>query len=287
MAERQAGPVLETRPRTEETVDLIRAHDIREIKVRNPEGDGLGDITDVAIDRKTGCIAYAVLAYGGILGFGEKHFAIPWEAVHVRPREKMAVVDTDRRTLDSASGFSRDRMPNEGDWSLIRTAPAQKEMEPSRRGAEEVTPPPGMEREAPPAASTMPGGERDLPPQPAVQTVAGGWGGQPTGRRAEARPGGAVVEEVRREEPARPETRPVTEAEQSSLMTPGPSAGRLTASGLLAYLGGMNYPAGRQDLIDRARKNNAPESIIAALEQFGDRTYRSAADVSTEFGNIK
>jgi sporulation protein YlmC with PRC-barrel domain len=327
MAERQTGPVLETRPGMGETVDLVRAHDIREIKVRNPEGDGLGDITDVAIDRRTGCIAYAVLAYGGILGFGEKHFAIPWEAVQVRPREKMAIVDTDKRTLDRSSGFSRDRMPNEGDWSLIRTAPAQMAMGTSRRGAGEVTPSSRMEREAPPVESTTPGGERDLPPQPAVQTVAGGWGGQPTGRvteerpaRAEARPGGAVVEEIRREEPVRPEIRPVTEetrpvaetrpeevvttrrtevretvagetrpmaeAEPSTLMTPGPSAGRLTASGLLAYLGGTSYPAGRQDLIDHARQNNAPEGAITVLEEFNDRTYRSATDVSEEFGSI-
>ncbi len=293
MAERQMGPVLETRPGMEETVELVRAHDIRDIKVRNPEGEGLGDITDVAIDRRTGCIAYAVLAYGGILGFGEKHFAIPWEAVQVRPREKMAVVDTDRRTLDRSSGFSRDRMPGEGDWSLIRAATAARVMEPSRRGAEEVvTPPSRMEREAPPVESTAPGGERDLPPQPAVQTVAGGWGGQPTGRRAEeapvraeARPGGAVVEEIRREEPVPAETRRVTE-EIRPVTETEPSAGRLTASGLMAYLGGMSYPAGRQDLVDRARQNNAPEEAITVLEGFNDRTYRSATDVSEEFGSV-
>jgi len=293
MAERQMGPVLETRPGMGETVDLVRANEIRDIKVRNPEGEGLGDITDVAIDRRTGCITYAVLAYGGILGFGEKHFAIPWEAVQIRLREKMAIVDTDRRTLDRSSGFSRDRMPGEGDWSLIRAATAAGAMETSRRGAEEVvTPPSRMEREAPPVESTAPGGERDLPPQPAVQTVAGGWGGQPTGRRteerpvrAEARPGGAVVEELRREEPVPTETRRVTE-ETRPVVETEPSAGRLTASGLMAYLGGMNYPAGRQDLIDRARQNNAPEEAITTLEGFNDRTYRSAADVSEEFGSI-
>ncbi|WP_054848631.1 PRC-barrel domain-containing protein [Methanoculleus chikugoensis] len=107
MAEQQAGSMLETRPGAGgETVNLMRAHDIRDVKVRNPEGENLGDISDVAIDRDSGCIAYAVLSYGGILGFGEKHFAIPpWEAVRTRPGgERSATVDADRQTLDSSSG---------------------------------------------------------------------------------------------------------------------------------------------------------------------------------------
>ncbi|MDV2481352.1 DUF2795 domain-containing protein [Methanoculleus sp. Wushi-C6] len=290
MAERQAGPVLETRRGMEETVDLMRADDISNIKVQNPEGEGLGDLTEVAIDRKSGCIAYAVLAYGGILGFGEKRFAIPWEAVRIRPREKVAIVDTDRRTLDNAQGFARDTMPGESDWSVIRTAPAQRKIEPSARGAGEAIPPSRVESEARPAESTFPGGERDIPPQPAVQTVAGGWGGQPTRRqteerpvRAEVRPTGAVVEEVRREEPARPETRPVTEAKQP-LTTRGPSPGHLSAADLQVYLKGMDYPAERRDLVSRARRNDAPDSVITTLEGFSDRTYKSAADVSVEFG---
>ncbi len=305
MAERQTGSVLETRPRREETVDLMRAHDIRDIKVRNPEGESLGDISDVAIDRDSGRIAYAVLSYGGILGFGEKHFAIPWEAVRTRPGERVAVVDADKRTLDTTHGFARDRMPREGDWSLIRTPPARAAMEPSPPVAEREVPP---AREMGPAAaaaatgaaataakappeSTPPGRERTVPVPPGVQTVAGGWGGQPTGQRAEERPvttetapRETVVEEVRREQPAGMETRPVTEAERPAT-TPGPSPGHLSAADLQVYLKGMDYPAGRQDLIAHARKNNASEDVITTLEGFSDRTYRSAADVSVEFGS--
>ncbi|MCK9297774.1 MAG: DUF2795 domain-containing protein [Methanoculleus sp.] len=347
MAERQAGSMLETRPRREETVDLMRAHDIRDIKVRNPEGENLGDISDIAIDRDSGCVAYAVLSYGGILGFGEKHFAIPWEAVRTRPGERSAVVDADKRTLDTTHGFARDRMPREGDWSLIRTSP------PARAAAEPA--PPVTEREVPPpreagtaaaatgaavtgaaaagaaAERTPPGRERAVPTPPGVQTVAGGWGGQPTGQRVEERPvtteapprepgvkevqrertGGmetrpretvveevrreepvetvtppreTIVEEVRRERPAEMETRPVTEAERPTT-TPGPAPGHLSAAGLQTYLKGMDYPAGRQDLIAHARKNQAPESVITVLEGFSDRSYRSAAEVSEEFGS--
>ena len=275
MAEREAGPVLATRPEPGERIDLMRARDIKDIRVQNPEGENLGDLTDIAIDRDSGCIAYAVLAYGGILGFGEKHFAIPWEAVRIRSREKVAVVDTDKRTLDSAPGFPRDRMPGEGDWSLIRTPP--------RPAAERERPPSWEGKPAVPAESTLRGEERYVPVPPPVQTVAGGWGGQPTKQRteerpveAETRPVGAVVEE---------ETQPVTEAEQP-LTTPGPSPAHLSAADLQVSLKGIDYPAGRQDLIAHAQKNNAPEDVIAVIERFGDRTYRSAADVSEEFGKV-
>jgi len=218
LAERQAGPALETRPRQEETVSLMRISDIRDTRIRNPEGEDLGDLTDIAIDRESGRIIYAVLSYGGILGVGEKHFAIPWEAVRTHPGERVFVVDVDKRTLESAPGFARDAMPREGDWSLVRT----------------------------------------LPPEPAVQTIAGGWGGEPTGQWAS--------EEVRA----------------------GPlSPARLSAADLQVSLRGLEYPAGKGDLISHAREHNAAADVIAVLERFSDRTYRSAADVGEEFGNVR
>ena len=319
MADQQAGTVLETRQ--EERVNLMRAHDIRDIKVRNPQGENLGDISDVVLDRDSGRVAYAVLSYGGILGFGEKHFAIPWEAVRTRAGERSATVDADKRTLDNAQGFSRDRMPREADWSLVRTPPPARAAAATATAARPAAP--VTEREVPPsraaetvapAETTSPAGERVVPTPPPVQTVAGGWGGQPTTQRVEERPvmtegppptgtgvrevhrerivetppRETVVEEARREPAtameAPPAARPATGLERS-LMTPGPSAGRLSAADLQVYLKGMDYPAGRQDLITHAQKNSAPESVITTLEGFSDRTYRSAADVSAEFGS--
>ena len=286
MAGRQTGPALEmeTRPRLGETVDLMRAHEIRDIRVQNPEGERLGDLTDIAIDRESGCIRYAVLAYGGILGFGEKHFAIPWEAVRSRPGETGAVGDTDKQRLDSASGFSRESMPAEGDWSLIRTPPPVRGgvVEPSRPVTER--PPSAEMGAAAPKAEPMPP-ERDVPMPPPVQTVAGGWGGVPTTPRTEERPTRreTVVEEVRRERPAEAETRPVMGAERP-ITTPGPAPGHISASDLQTYLKGMDYPAGREDLVAHAQRNNAPESVITILQGFSNRTYRSAAEVSEEFG---
>jgi hypothetical protein len=61
----------------------------------------------------------------------------------------------------------------------------------------------------------------------------------------------------------------------------------LSASAFQKYLGGMDYPAGKQDMINHARKNKAPDAVIQVLEMFEDKTYHSAADVSKEFGRVK
>lgn len=73
---------------------------------------------------------------------------------------------------------------------------------------------------------------------------------------------------------------------QASLHAEG-SVEELSASAFQKYLGGMDYPAGKNDLISHAKKNNAPDPVIQVLQQFEDKQYQSAADVSQEFGKVK
>src|SRR5690348_18019445 len=42
------------------------------------EGNDIGRIEELMVDVATGRVAYAVLSFGGFLGFGDKLFAIPW-----------------------------------------------------------------------------------------------------------------------------------------------------------------------------------------------------------------
>lgn len=48
-------------------------------------------------------------------------------------------------------------------------------------------------------------------------------------------------------------------------------------------LKGMDYPSGKQAILEKARENNAPQEIIQILEDLPDREYENAADVSKEF----
>jgi hypothetical protein len=54
-----------------------------------------------------------------------------------------------------------------------------------------------------------------------------------------------------------------------------------------SYLEGLTYPASRQDVLDAAKSNGAPDDIIQTLRQFSDRMYNSPVDVSKELGLIE
>jgi|GEM_PF-3262861 len=81
--------------------------------VQNLEGENLGFIEDLVLDVEEGCIAFAVLSFGGFLGLGTDYFAIPWEALIPRPIEGVFLLDVDIETLQEAEGFPHD------DWPLI------------------------------------------------------------------------------------------------------------------------------------------------------------------------
>jgi sporulation protein YlmC with PRC-barrel domain len=60
---------------------LMGANTLLGNDVYNQDGQDLGDIKEFMIDMASGKIAYAVLSFGGLLGMGEKLFAVPWAAL--------------------------------------------------------------------------------------------------------------------------------------------------------------------------------------------------------------
>ncbi|GGE85348.1 PRC-barrel domain-containing protein [Massilia psychrophila] len=85
--------------------------------VINAEQDSLGDIKEIMIDMRNGQVAYAVLAFGGMLGAGEKLFAVPWQALQLDTVNKRFVLDVDKERLQSAPGFDADAWPDMTDAS--------------------------------------------------------------------------------------------------------------------------------------------------------------------------
>jgi sporulation protein YlmC with PRC-barrel domain len=83
--------------------------------VRNHAGESLGKVDEIMIDIPSGRVAYAVVSFGGVLGMGNKLFAIPWSALRVDEDEKCFVLDVDKKTLESAPGFDKDNWPDMGD----------------------------------------------------------------------------------------------------------------------------------------------------------------------------
>jgi sporulation protein YlmC with PRC-barrel domain len=85
--------------------------------VRNAANEDLGKLEDIMIDIPTGRVAYAVLSFGGMLGIGDKLFAVPWEALEVDEDEKCLILNVDKETLKNAPGFDKDNWPDMADNS--------------------------------------------------------------------------------------------------------------------------------------------------------------------------
>jgi sporulation protein YlmC with PRC-barrel domain len=56
---------------------IVKARDVIGKNVVNARGEDLGEIEDLAIDPRASRVGYAVLSFGGILGAGDKLFAVP------------------------------------------------------------------------------------------------------------------------------------------------------------------------------------------------------------------
>ena len=53
------------------------------------------------------------------------------------------------------------------------------------------------------------------------------------------------------------------------------------------FLGGLDYPASKQDLIKRAEQEGADEDVRSTLEQLPGQEYETPADVSKAIGELE
>ena len=87
--------------------------------VVNPAGENLGKLEEIMIDLSSGRVAYAVLSFGGILGMGNKLFAIPWQALHVDTDRKVIVLNVSKELLESAPGFDKENWPDTSEHAWL------------------------------------------------------------------------------------------------------------------------------------------------------------------------
>jgi hypothetical protein len=64
--------------RARETALLIASDKVEGTAVRRADGDKLGTIKRVMIDKRSGKVAYAVMTFGGFLGIGDEYRPVPW-----------------------------------------------------------------------------------------------------------------------------------------------------------------------------------------------------------------
>lgn len=65
----------------DETGGLISADKVQGTEIYNTNGDHLGEVESVMIDKLSGKVAYAVVTFGGFLGIGAERRAMPWSVL--------------------------------------------------------------------------------------------------------------------------------------------------------------------------------------------------------------
>jgi sporulation protein YlmC with PRC-barrel domain len=88
--------------------------------VKNTAGEDLGSVKDLMIDLTNGHVAYAVLSFGGFLGFGNKLFAVPFSALRIDSSDHTFVLNVDQEKLEESHGFDPDDWPDMSDESWAR-----------------------------------------------------------------------------------------------------------------------------------------------------------------------
>jgi hypothetical protein len=104
-----------TRPlEADETDRLISSEKVDGTSVYNRNGDSLGTIHHLMVDKYSGQVEYAVMSFGGFLGIGESYHPLPWRSLTYDTRMGGYVVDVDRSRLERAPRYTASNAP---DWS--------------------------------------------------------------------------------------------------------------------------------------------------------------------------
>ena len=99
---------------TDETARLISSDKVAGTAVYNLQGEHLGSVYNLMVDKISGQVVYAVMSFGGFLGIGESYHPLPWRMLKYDVRQGGYVVDLDRRRLEGAPSYTERNIPN---WS--------------------------------------------------------------------------------------------------------------------------------------------------------------------------
>ena len=110
MATRTQTKPLEKR----ETSNLIGSDKVEGTPVCRSNGDSVGQIERVMIDKLSGKFPYAVMTFGGFLGIGADYYPLPWSVLTYNPTLGGYEVNITEQQLKNAPKYSRHE---NWDWS--------------------------------------------------------------------------------------------------------------------------------------------------------------------------
>ena len=94
--------------------NLIGSDKVEGTAVYSADGEKIGSIERVMIDKPSGKVSYAVLGFGGFLGLGNDHYPLPWQSLKYNKQlgGYQTMVPSDR--IKGAPKYASD---NDWNWS--------------------------------------------------------------------------------------------------------------------------------------------------------------------------
>ncbi|MDB5621968.1 MAG: PRC-barrel domain containing protein [Devosia sp.] len=91
-----------------ETHDLIGSDKVEGTRVFDREGEHIGSIQRVMLEKRSGKVGYAVLSFGGFMGIGDAHYPLPWSKLEYDEALGGYRLDVTREQLEGAPCYDRD-----------------------------------------------------------------------------------------------------------------------------------------------------------------------------------
>lgn len=98
-----------------QTFSLIGSDMVQGTEVYSPDGEHLGTVEKLMIDKISGRVSYAVMSFGGFLGIGEEYHPLPWETLHYDEGLRGYVVNVTRVQLEEAPRYEAGAEPEWGE----------------------------------------------------------------------------------------------------------------------------------------------------------------------------
>lgn len=109
----------------EKGAKLLRLTSLNGLAVKNNSGQDLGKVQGFGVDARNLDINYMAMSHGGVVGFGSKYFAIPWEALNLksldlRVQDRCFVINATKQQFEQGTGFNPDNWPAEGNRAFLK-----------------------------------------------------------------------------------------------------------------------------------------------------------------------